>query len=134
MPHASGRLVAREVLIRDEDGVRADQLRIPLGRLERWVNRAYVADLLRELMEGASAEPAQARPQQVGHRITVPARKGRAAYPESFYRRDADVVSAGHSAMVIAEASGVPPTTVNRWIKGARERGFLARSRKAGEN
>jgi hypothetical protein len=133
-PDRGGRLVGREVHIADEDGLRAEVLRqIPLGRLERWANRADVAAAVRERIEGATAEPSATPWQRVGPRVAVPDRRGRAPYPTSFYERVARVVSAGHSARAIAEASGVPATTVARWIKGARARGFLAPSRAEGE-
>jgi hypothetical protein len=51
--------------------------------------------------------------------------------PDSFYRRVAVTYSAlaDHStrpAAELAEANGVPTTTVHRWVKEARKRGFLA--------
>jgi hypothetical protein len=132
---ASGRLVAREIRIaedeEDGDGLRAEMLRVPLGRLERWVNRADVARLVDELMRGSGSEPVKSPRPRTGPRVDPPDRKGRSSYSDGFYRRVAEAVAAGHSARAIADASGVPPTTVNRWIKGARERGFLARSRRA---
>jgi hypothetical protein len=129
-PDPGGRLVAREVRTVFEDGLQAAMLRVPLARLERWVNRPDVADLVLEANEGA-----EARRQRIGPRIAVPTRKGRKPYPDSFYRRLAVIVAAGHSARAIAEASGVPTTTVTRWIKGSRQRGFLKPSRSpAGED
>lgn len=132
-PDAGERLVAREIRIEYEDGLMAEMLReVPLARLERWVNRADVAALVFERLPGATtAAPIEEPWRRTGPRIAVPQRRGRASYPDSFYKRVAEVVSAGNSARAIAEASGVPSTTVNRWIKGARERGFLARSRSA---
>jgi hypothetical protein len=124
-PDERGRLVAREIRIADEDGLRAEQLReVPLARLERWVNGAEVTAAIRG--EQAGKVPRQ----RIGAKVVVPTRRGRAPYPDPFYRRVGDVVVAGHSARAIAEASKVPVSTVNRWIKGARERGFLEPSRR----
>jgi hypothetical protein len=126
-PDERGRLVAREVQIVDEDGIRTEWLReVPLGRLETWANRADVAELV---LQGAGVDATRPR---TGPRVPIPARKGRASYPDGFYQRVADAVTAGHPARAIADASGVPLSTVNRWIKGARERGFLAPSRRGG--
>jgi len=121
----NGRLVPVEVNVKNEPaGLSADVFRrVPLGRLERWVNRSDLAGLV----TGDAPTTEERRP--VSPRIAVPQRQGRKAYPDVFYRRVAAAVSYGHSTRVIAERSGVPESTVNRWIKGARERGFLAPSR-----
>lgn len=117
-----GRSVPIEVRVADADGVRPDQLRdIPLARLERWVNSP-------EFGQAAGKGEELPRP-RVSARIPVPPRHGRDAYPDSFYRRVADVASAGWSAREIAERSGVPASTVTRWIKGCRERGYLPPAR-----
>jgi hypothetical protein len=124
-PTPGGRLVATEVHVADDEPLSVEALRmIPLPRLERWVNRPDV----RQIIESAGEAEDIRRP-HASARITPPARKGRQPYPESFYRRVAEVVSVGWSAPAIAEDSGVPTSTVNRWIKGARERGMLPPSR-----
>jgi hypothetical protein len=58
---------------------------------------------------------------------TLGAKAGRKR-PDDFYRRVADVFSraAGpRPAIRIAEANGVPPSTVHRWVKEARRRGVM---------
>ena len=72
-------------------------------------------------------------------RKRLAAGKGKRRRPDAFYRAVADAyrvrASASRSpAAEIAEGLGVPVTTVHRWVKEARRRGFLhpGRSGKAG--
>gem|GEM_PF-1028646 len=67
-------------------------------------------------------------------RLEVPSGPRR---PDEFYRRVAQVYSwlAGRDrrpAKVLAEANGVPETTVHRWVKEARRRGLLGPGRRPG--
>lgn len=55
--------------------------------------------------------------------------------PDSFYRKVAELYGflAGRSrspAAEIAQANGLPVTTVHRWVKEARRRGFLPPGRR----
>lgn len=61
------------------------------------------------------------------HRLRVPTSR---PYPDEFYARIATAHSEGATRNDIAQATGVPPTTVDRWVKEARRRGLLAPSRR----
>lgn len=73
------------------------------------------------------AHAEQVRRPRVNPRLKVPES---GPYPDRFYEQVATVygglVATGqHPAPVIAEANGVPATTVHRWIRKARSLGFL---------
>lgn len=79
----------------------------------------------RQRRTGRQSRPIAKEPEDAT--LDVPA--GR-PYPDDFYRQVAELyaalVAAGRQpAPVIAEANGVPATTVHRWVRVARERGFL---------
>ena len=64
--------------------------------------------------------------------VDVPERRG--DYGDDFYKRAADryALAAIHFAAPapkLAEANDVPLSTVHRWVKEARRRGFLGASR-----
>lgn len=55
--------------------------------------------------------------------------------PEGFYRLVATayneaVIATSKPALVLAEEAGVPVTTVHRWIREARQRGYLPKARR----
>ncbi len=135
-------------LERAEGGLNARIMRaIPIGRLEAALNRPSHAALVeRAVPAGLNIELLD--DDQVMHPISGPwpwwvvnpdpppavdlGLEGRSAYgkPDSFYERVADLFSylAGMSdrpATDLAEANGVPVTTVHGWVKEARRRGLL---------
>lgn len=66
--------------------------------------------------------------------MTVIDRRPDGTDPDGFYRRVADryaelVITTNAPARDIAAESGVPVTTVHRWIREARRRGHLAPAR-----
>jgi hypothetical protein len=66
-------------------------------------------------------------PEPISAVLDVPASR---PYGDDFYRQVASVYSAlsarvRNPASVIADANAVPVTTAHRWVKQARERGFL---------
>jgi hypothetical protein len=151
---ADGRLEIVELLLPRGEPVTSDQLRqVPVGRIDAWANRpgnreAVLSSLTEAhttLAEEAAAEAAsqanaveQARKRNRAKSLRVPQPRGR-RYPDSFYERIAELYldlseSGGRPAAAIAEANGVPATTVHRWFREARDRGFLhaGRAGKAG--
>ncbi len=136
------RLVPVEVRINHDEGVTVGLLRkIPLGRLEALANSSGIADTIRKALttqvvsgvgvtaEGATHSSGSARawiwPKDA--RVDVPT--GR-PYPDSFYQAVATaydgLLECGRPpAPTIAEANKVPVTTVHRWVRETRKRGFL---------
>ncbi len=136
-------------LERAEGGLNARIMRaIPIGRLEAALNRPSHAALVERVVPAGLNVPPLDDDQVVdatsGHPWpwwavfpdpppAVDLRlEGRGAYgkPDSFYERVADIFSylAGMSdrpATVLAEANGVPVSTVHGWVKEARRRGLL---------
>lgn len=125
---------------------------LPFGRIESIINnvRPYgppdaqsdshpmasefraVDKALRALLEKTEIDPPSRQPR-------APRRKplGRpdGSNPDEFYRRVAETYTAlamqtKAPAKVMAEESDVPATTVHRWIREARTRGFLGPARK----
>lgn len=100
----------------------ADLRRIPLGRIDAAIN-AEVDEINRAVIDRrVAADP-----------IEVPT--GRRRYPDSFYEEMAaryqGLTFLGEPpAKMIAEQAGVPVTTVHRWVREARRRGFLGPARK----
>jgi hypothetical protein len=140
-----------------EGGVTADVLRaLPTGHLELVANQPEMADELRRALveEGPTVErrtkdwlakitPAQSegadvvvgRRRRPSARIRVPEGRKR---PDRFYAEVARVFAevAGWTpapAQEIAKATGVPTSTVHRWVKEARRRGLLGAARRARE-
>lgn len=103
----------------------------------------WAAQMLGSQVDGSDIEPAprlkHANAQTRPHRapsvvlVEVPAAGGR--YPDEFYEGIARVYTnlvaeSERPAADIADANHVPVTTVHRWIKEARRRGFLAAGRR----
>ncbi len=136
----SQRLVPVEVRISRDEGINVGLLRkIPLGRLEALANSSGIADTIRQALavdhatraraEDGSRSSGSARawiwPKDA--RVDVPT--GR-PYPDSFYQAVATaydgLLECGRPpAPTIAEANKVPVTTVHRWVRETRKRGFL---------
>lgn len=133
-----GGLACAELYL-DGSPVTSDLLRlIPVERITRWVNApgfrervfARLGEEVRDLdalvaafREGIGYEP----PAPSLEELRVPERR---PYPPSFYAQVALATLAGRTAREIAEAAGVPRTTAERWVKEARARGLLPRSRR----
>lgn len=112
------------------------------GPVDHWVAQMLHAQIKDSgVPQAPMAKPPKRPPadeQVIDARIVVPASKGRDR-GDDFYRQVARTYSevaqaTARPAPVIAEASSVPVSTVHRWIKEARRRGFLSpgRSGKAG--
>lgn len=116
---ASGRMVVTSICVKGSPGspVTADALRaIPVGRLEAAANEVS-AGIAEAMLRKA---PRLYRPD------------GR--HPEEFYSAVAThyrwhAALSRRPAARMAEAAGVPVTTVHRWIREARARGFLPKGR-----
>lgn len=107
----------------------------PLARAESQANVPHYYRLMvdHEHSTESPEDRAQGRPL----RVLKPPPEGMTKYPDSFYRRIADVylfhVEHGHPpAKRMAEDSGQPITKINRWVKEARARGLLAPARARG--
>lgn len=139
------------------DAVRSPDLRaVPLGRIEEILNQRRLADLIRHVIEGGGIKtgldlsPSTRPLPSVEPEITAlrPTSSIDAKLADidvrprtdHFYRQLADLcgrlIAAGHDnyAHRIADANGVPGTTVHNWIKEARSRGYLAPSSRAAHN
>lgn len=136
--------VIREMHITFHDGIGPRLVReLPLARIEAAVNQpAYRADVLdrsltpnvahipfRPLMpfyvRWLDAKPSSRRRPNL--KLRIPEGRGR---PDSFYAQVAErfayLTTASQSpATDLAQANGVPTTTVHGWVKEARRRGLL---------
>lgn len=140
-----GRMTITGIEVLRSEGVTLDDLRsIPIPRLEAaWNDQADRAGMLvrqRVRLAGTRGEagvaPAMPKmPTKRELRLAIPT--GR-RYPDGFYQRVASlylalVANGIRPGPAISEANPpVPVSTVHRWIKEARARGFLARARQGG--
>jgi len=147
-----GRLEAVDVWVSDKQCVNVSALRaVPLPKIEAAVNRPEIAEQLRAKMDEEQAMPeaelialrnrlASRAPAKLDPsiwappeaRLDIPPMRRK---PDSFYRQVAEAYQALASsdprpAVALAEANRVPVTTIHRWVKGARARGFLAPARR----
>lgn len=109
----------------------------PLARAESQANVPHYFRLLvdHEHSEQSPEDRADGRRLRVG-RFTPPP-EGVTKFPDSFYRRIADVylfhIEHGHPpAKRMSEDWNVPITKINRWTKRARELGFIPAARARG--
>ncbi len=119
----AGRRVLSGFLVEREGGaIDAQLLRsLPLVDIEHQLNS--------KLIRGALTY----RDRKAGLKIKTPV--GQRTYPDEFYERVASIYSMliarrEHPAPAIAEANGIPVSTVHRWIKESRQRGILPPGRK----
>jgi hypothetical protein len=129
-PDDRGRWRPVEVVAASDGGVGAEVIRtLPLRAIEAMVNRGmarWVLDATQTVSKRAEEMPAVVRPRL---RLSVPEGPGRK--PDRFYQRVAEaygyLAETTHApAAELAELNDVPLTTVHRWVKEARVRGFLA--------
>ena len=147
-----GRLIVRGLWVGMVVGVTGRSLDwLPLGRIEAAVNTPAVRErLLKRLSEDHQLEsPAWSdlpplnvlAPPRLDEHVDAPKVRLRLHIPEgrrrpdAFYAKVADVYSSQEAlsdrpAADIAEANGVPATTVARWVKEARRRGLMAPARR----
>lgn len=138
----SGRLEPHEIYIDAGGPIDARALHsLPLGAIVRLVNgpgaREYVLprldiegpDLAGQAAAFSTTEGKRRSQREDLRRLKVP---GAAPYPDDFYQRVAAAFSAPFTAEQIAEAAGVPKSTVYRWVKEARRRGLLAAAKGGG--
>lgn len=147
--------VVREVYATMPGGVSSRSLRVlPIARLEAAANRPEYYDLLRRRISYVSNratpwpeglhEPGADRPwwtvEPPAHvaadrsprlKMDIPTGYGR---PDSFYALVANrfaylTTTSARPANELAEANGVPVTTVHGWVKEARRRGFMPAGR-----
>lgn len=134
------------VIAAEDGGLSSPALRsLPFARISAAVNRPDVVSNLRDHLPaeapGLPTETFPGSPQSgwilgpvnsVGFRpdLEIPIPDGRSRRPDSFYelvaRRYLDQASISDRAAIdLAEANGVPVSTVHRWLKEARTRGLL---------
>jgi hypothetical protein len=109
--------------------------RVPLTMMESAANNVAAEHLEKRLHHDEPKpwwRPPHMQPGEVWHperrlrsKLTIPARK-----TDMFYQRVAALYSqraaqSNRPAVEMANANGVPVTTVHRWVKEARRRGFL---------
>jgi len=151
-----GRLEIAEIRIKRNAGVTGRFLqRLPLGRIETAIGG--LADFSGELRRRVASDGDKATADAdsffegvVGDRpsaFLAPRRSRRTAArlnhadviarkkPDRFYQQVADLFTwlsaqSKHPALDIAEENHVPATTVHRWVKEARRRGYLQPSRR----
>lgn len=147
-----GRFGVGAIHIEAPGGVTGDLLRaIPTGTLELFANSPDIAVELRRLADEAPAverdttrwlsavlparitQPVETPPRHPSARVQVPTHTQKR--PDHFYRELAQTFTevarwSSAPAQEIATASGVPVTTVHRWVKEARRRGLLGRARR----
>lgn len=138
-----GAVTVSEVRVSAPGGVTTAELRrVRLGELV-----ALVAEDLDPYRDAGSAQAATKQLRQALRRrarervlerlepkLDLPRRTG-GAYPDAFYAQVARVwrtcTAMGVSpARTLADANGVPESTVNAWFKGARNRGLLPYTRR----
>jgi len=154
-----GRLIVVETHLRSEDGLTSGVLRgISVGRAEATANTTDAKEKIVEacqdewIVEGLKPPASRQVPTWVYRRLTeldarseaptrprlklrIPPRPGKRA--DEFYRRVAEAYGwlatrSRRPAAELAELNDVPITTVHRWIKEARHRGFLGPGRRGG--
>jgi hypothetical protein len=120
--------------------------RLPLTVMETLANtiwRGELRDMLDKVPAGDLHDRAVIPPQFTGGSIRRNAARLKVAQlkipdgtkPDSFYEQVAKTYShlargSNRPAVELAEANEIPVTTVHRWVKEARRRGFLAAGRK----
>jgi hypothetical protein len=148
--YAADRLQAVQVVVKINDadsGIDVAAWRgIPIARLETIVNQPDVKPLIVNRMLdieadveiGVSSEEFEPVLRTTYTRRTyhLPAPKAR-NYGDAFYQKVAEAYHAAvllddPPAMAIAEANGVPATTVRRWFAEARRRGLLGPAQSMG--
>lgn len=128
----AGRIVVIEARFMNRDGLRATDLRIPLGRIEAIVNGPTASEVLRGLTPRVQGR-AVMRPGQSSYKkgLRIQQSEGQRKRPDEFYREVADLYASAkewstNPAQELANANDVPLTTIHRWIKEARRRGLAA--------
>jgi hypothetical protein len=127
-----GRLRIVGVRVQHDDGVTLQQLQIPIHRLEAHLSEKPAMRMV--LPEGGWPPP---KPHELVIRDEYFENPDGRGYGQEMYERVAMLyrrcVAGGvRPAPAIAEANGVPETTVRRWIKEARRRGVLDSARGPG--
>ncbi len=115
---------------------------LPIGRLQAAINGPYAIRELREVLSddgeprrGANYNPMTGRMPRAAINaadfedlaLEIPG----GPRPDSFYEQVAEVFARAAAmsispAIDVAEANGVPVTTVHRWVKEARRRGVMS--------
>ena len=141
--NADGRFVVDALEATAGTALTAGRLRqLPLGSFETMVNSAVMRDLLAEVASSTSVSDVRnlsfgkrGPSIPIGAPGTLPNVEAKGRRPDEFYlalaAEIASLASGGsrRPAADIAEANGVPVTTVHRWMKEARRRGLLSPAR-----
>jgi hypothetical protein len=103
------------------------------GKADHWVAEMLAASIGKAPQPSLPEEITPSRHRRRWQaRLKVPTER---PYPDNFYRRVAELYSylattCDRPAAEIAVANNVPVTTVHRWVKESRRRGFLAPGRR----
>jgi hypothetical protein len=102
---------------------------LPLGQIEAHINLLAQQGLV-DLIEGKTADRVQPDPALGVTWVPKLQDPGGHPKPDEFYRRVAEIyakaaVASTKPAADLAEAWEVPRTTVHRWVRVARSRGYL---------
>ena len=139
-----GRLEVVEVFVTSNgEALTTDDLRaVPLRTIEALANQALTSIVIKKSLQYA-LDPLEddvkkfRRPVRMEDvpevNLRLPKRTG-TKYPDSFYKQvgeayEALVSTEARPAVRLAEVNRVPVSTAHRWIKRARELGYLARGR-----
>jgi hypothetical protein len=127
-----GRWKIAEIRITAESGISSQIVRgVPLSRIENFANAPGSYERIRSAAVGdrlIGTGDSGTGNDQAAIETVANADAAGSRYDDVFYRMVADaVVAAGRGAAPrISRARGVPLTTVHRWVREARRRGFLA--------
>jgi len=126
-----GRWVVDEVRFADFRVAARDLRDLPLGKIEAQVNMLAQQGLV-DLIEGKKSDAVQFGDPALGEVSWVPKLQDPGGHPkpDEFYRWVAEVyakaaVASTRPAADLAKAWEVPVTTVHRWVRVARSRGYL---------
>ena len=105
---------------------------LPLGKIEGWVNQLAQQGLVDPASAKLSdavqfGDPVEGLVSWIGQ---LPAAPASGAKPDEFYRRIAEIyakaaLASPRPAAELAEAWEVPLSSVHRWVRVARRRGYL---------
>lgn len=125
-----GRWVVDEVRLTDPRVTARDLRDLPLGKIEGWVNHLVQQGLV-DPIEGKKSDTVRfPETGMAGWVPGLPEAPASGAKPDEFYRRVAEIyakatLASPRPAAELAKAWEVPLTSVHRWVRVARGRGYL---------
>jgi hypothetical protein len=125
-----GRWVVDQVQFADFRVTARDLRDFPLGKVEAWVNHLVQQGLV-DLIEGKVSGAVQFPKSGVAGWVPGPPKApAKGPKPDEFYRRFGEIYGKAVGASTqpakdLADTWELPVTTVHRWIREARRRGYL---------